>query len=398
MKRLLAVQGRVDLIWDERRTESQHPAPKAQTGNILILTASTGAGHDCVAVALQGALHELAPEVGVRTLDPLAGPIRNGPLSLGRWYDALVVHAPWLWGLVYKVTNHEGVLRLGMAAGTPLWARRLRSAVQRERPALIVSVHPVCTRLAASILPTVSSPPLLHCVVTDLVTIHRCWVSGAVETFYVATPEARAAILAMGIPPERLHVTGLPLRASFRRVPDMLVEGTSPRVLLLGGGCPSGQTEKVAHALVASHLPLHLVVVCGRNTGLKRRLGRALGTRATVLGWHDDIAALMGWSSVVVTKAGPTTVAEALSQARPLVISHQLPGQERGNVTLATRSGLGLYMPDARSLVHAIASHRWAGHTGSVAQAAWWGSAAGGSPPLSRPRGSDHRAARTHTV
>src|SRR5436190_6859180 len=332
------------------------PAMQAQLRDVLILTASTGGGHDSVAVALREAVRELAPEVGVRVLDPLSGPTSNGPLSPGRWYDATVAHAPWLWGLFYRATNHAWAVRLGMAAGAPLWARRLRAAIESERPGIVVAVHPVCARLAAGILRTVPAAPPLHWVVTDLVTIHRCWACDAVGVFYVATSAASEALIAMGIARERIHLTGLPVRASFARAPHAPAGGAAPRVLVLGGGRASRRVEKVARALVASRLPLRLVVVCGRNARLRRRLARAVDARATVLGWRDDIAALMRWSSVVITKGGPSTLAEALSQARPVVIYQALPGQEGGNVTLIERSGAGCYIPDVDALARAVAA------------------------------------------
>ncbi|MGH2344689.1 MAG: cupin domain-containing protein, partial [Chloroflexota bacterium] len=154
------------------------------------------------------------------------------------------------------------------------------------------------------------------------------------------------------------------------------VESATPRVLLFGGGRPSRRIEKVARALASSRLPLRLVVVCGRNTRLRRRLTRVLGARATVLGWRDDIAALMRWSSVVITKGGPTAVAEILSQARPMVISHVLPGQEGGNVTLVARTGSGSYIPDVDTLVRRIAERPSMSPVGDTTQAAWWGGAA----------------------
>ena len=53
-----------------------HARRRRPTGGVLILTTSTGGGHDSVAVALREALHALAPEVGVRILDPFAGAVR----------------------------------------------------------------------------------------------------------------------------------------------------------------------------------------------------------------------------------------------------------------------------------------------------------------------------------
>src|SRR5205085_1769066 len=50
-----------------------HPAMPTQCPDILVLTSSTGAGHDRVAVALREAIQHLAPDVGVRIFDPLSG-------------------------------------------------------------------------------------------------------------------------------------------------------------------------------------------------------------------------------------------------------------------------------------------------------------------------------------
>ena len=54
----------------------------------------------------------------------------------------------------------------------------------------------------------------LHCVVTDLVTFHRCWACEAVDAFYVATPAACDALIAMGIPRERMVTMAQSLLAS----------------------------------------------------------------------------------------------------------------------------------------------------------------------------------------
>ncbi|HET8629609.1 MAG TPA: glycosyltransferase [Thermomicrobiales bacterium] len=345
--------------------------PAGAPGGVLILTAATGGGHDSVAAALREALHGLAPAVGVRVLDPLAG-----PLSPGRWYDATVAHAPWLWGLFYRATDNGLAVRLGAAAGALLWARRLRAVIETERPALVVAVHPLCARLAAGVLRATPGAPSLHCVVTDLVTFHRCWACDGVAAFYVATPEARDALAALGVPRGRVRVTGLPVRAAFGRAARPPAGDAPPRVLLLGGGCPSRQVERVARALAASPRPPRLVVVCGRNARLRRRLARALGPRATVLGWRDDIAALMRWSTLVVARGGPTTLAEALSQARPVVIYQALPGQEAGNVALAEQTGVGRYIPDVAALARAVATPADSPPAADPAQAAWWAGAA----------------------
>jgi 1,2-diacylglycerol 3-beta-galactosyltransferase len=351
------------------------PVPASPRGDILILTASTGGGHDSVAAALSEAMHEMAPGRPIRVHDPFAGERAHGPMSLGGCYDAMVAHAPWMWSLMYRVTDNEWAMRLGMAIICRLWAARLRRLLEERRPDIIVSVHPLCTRLAAAVLRGMSEPPPLHCVVTDLVTIHRSWACEAADAFYAATGYAAAALTDAGIGPDRLQMTGLPLRATFNQAPVATSGAARPRVLLLGGARPGRRLEAVARALVESGACLDLVVVCGRNIRLQRRLARALGSRATVLGWRDDIADLMRWSDVVLTKAGPTTIAEALSQARPVMIFEAHPGQEQGNVALATCTGAGCYLPKVKQLVRAISTRQWEAAAGNEV-ATWWGGAA----------------------
>ncbi len=303
----------------------------------------------------------------MRVHDVLAG---TKP-CLPDWYDATVEYAPWLWRLFYRTTNRDCAVRLGTGTAWP-WEHRLRATLGAMQPGLVISVHPICTQLAAAILRNAQHRPPLHCVVTDLATVHQSWASEQVRQYYVATSDAAEALTARGIDPERVRVTGLPLRAAFgAAAPDPPMSGR-PRVLLLGGGRPSRRLEAVAYELAASDASHDLTVVCGRNTRLQHRLAHVLGSQATVLGWRDDIAALMRASSVVVTKAGPTTVAEALSQARPLVMYQALEDQETGNVALAARCGSARYVPDVDHIAPAVTLASQSRIAGDSSVATWW--------------------------
>jgi 1,2-diacylglycerol 3-beta-galactosyltransferase len=350
--------------------DADRKAGEKQQVEILILTASTGAGHNSVTTALQETLEEVAPSITVHVHDVLA----STKPCLPNWYDATVEYAPWLWRLFYRTTDHEWAVRLGTATVRP-WEHQLRASLEAMQPDLVISVHPICTQLAAGILRSAHHRAPLHCVVTDLATVHQSWASEQVRQYYVATSEAGAALTARGIDPHRIRVTGLPLRAAFGSFDSEPPMDSRPRVLLLGGGRPSRRLEAVARELAAPGLSHDLTVVCGRNRSLQRRLARDLGSRATVLGWRNDIAALMRASSVVVTKAGPTTVAEALSQARPLVIYQALEDQETGNVALATRCGSASYSPDVDAIAQSVALARQSRRARDSAGAAWWGRA-----------------------
>ena len=61
-------------------------------------------------------------------------------------------------------------------------------------------------------------------------------------------------------------------------------------------------------------------------------------------------------ADVVVTKAGPGAIAEALATGLPLVLTGYLPGQETENVSFVTDHGIGSYTPKPDELVEVLTS------------------------------------------
>src|SRR5439155_18762517 len=95
--------------------------------------------------------------------------------------------------------------------------------------------------------------------------------------------------------------------------------------------------------------------VCGRNEQLRRRLLRTRFASPTlVLGFVDTIPELLRASDLVVTKAGPGAIAEALATEVPLVVTGYLPGQETPNVDFVMESGIGLYAPRSEQLLEGV--------------------------------------------
>ena len=112
-------------------------------------------------------------------------------------------------------------------------------------------------------------------------------------------------------------------------------------------------------ALAEDRQPWQLVVICGRNEKLRRRLYELeASTPMLILGFVDYLPELMRACDLVVTKAGPGAIAEALATGLPLVITGFLPGQESPNVDFVVESGIGSFAPkesDLRDEVRVLA-------------------------------------------
>ncbi|OSX72499.1 hypothetical protein BU14_0428s0003 [Porphyra umbilicalis] len=140
-------------------------------------------------------------------------------------------------------------------------------------------------------------------------------------------------------------------KSRLRRTLDLRPH--TPTVLVVGGGDGVGGlaalTTSLTTALAAARGPdgAQVVVVCGRNAGLAASLAarRDWAVPVTVTGLVDGstMSAWMGAADVLVTKAGPGTIAEALIRGLPMVLSGYLPGQERPNVGYVVDGGAGVF-------------------------------------------------------
>jgi 1,2-diacylglycerol 3-beta-galactosyltransferase len=178
----------------------------------------------------------------------------------------------------------------------------------------------------------------------------------------VPTEEARDRALRCGVSPERLVVRGLPVARKFtqnqgtpearpviRRRLGLPAQGRL--VLIVGGGEGMGPIERFARAIDAA-LPVtepadQLVVVAGRNTALRERLNQQSWRRPfRAEGFATNMPEWLAAADVLVTKAGPGSITEALLSGLPLLLMGKVPGQEDGNVAYVTSRGVGAWQPD----------------------------------------------------
>ena len=344
---------------------------------LLFLIADTGGGHRASANAVKHEIETRWPgEYDIRILDPFA---ESAPRMIGRvadLYGPIIKHARWFWGALYYSTNS----RAGIATlrGSVLRAvkKGLRDVLEEMRPAAVVSFHPLLNHITVRILrsPGIRSAPFMT-VITDLVDVHAGWASRGADAVVVPSVGGVDRCRRAGIPAHRVHQLGLPVHPSFTGPPASAEERRALRerlglppdafvVLLASGADGSGGLDRRTIALAESGLDIEIVVVCGRNERVRERLSGLEGYRGRpvrVLGFVTNMAEWMRASDLMVTKAGPGTIAEALCCGLPLLLTMYLPGQERGNVEWVVDVGAGRYVPGLSEMVDTVAELSEAG-------------------------------------
>ena len=324
------------------------------TKRALFLISDTGGGHRSAANAITAALDEIKEPVGFEhRIEDVAAHCSFPLTQLGLGYSMALRYAPPVYGALYYATNGRRRYRALVRFCEPLYRERLRDLFLSYHPDVIVSVHPLLNHAAlrARADAGMQHVPIVT-VITDLGKVHESWLMPDADAVVVPAREVYERALSRGISPSRLRLLGQPIHPKFDDVTGTKEELRRALglpedrliVMLMAGGEGGGKLLPTTLALAKARLPIHLLVVCGRNEPLRAKLdevARALPTPMTVLGFTDKIPEYFRAVDLLVTKAGPGSLAEANAAQLPVVVYDYVPGQERGNVEFVRHNGLG---------------------------------------------------------
>ena len=357
---------------------------------IRFLYSDTGGGHRASALALQDALEAAHP--GRIECDIVDLFVESGRLPFCEYpqiYKKLA-ETPWQWKLLFDFGDWDfGILFNEWLTELICYREFRRLLAETPRPDLVISVHPLLQAVPLKALAELDggtrTTPFCT-VVTDLGSASRQWFDNRVDKCYVPSDALGRIATGRGLASNQIVQFGLPIRRGFwkgsgsggnaehnendgaqqqRRLRTSL--GLAPdrsTVLVVGGGDGMGGLSSTAvaigDALGGVDAETQLVVVCGRNEQAAAELAERpwpTNVGATILGFVDNMEEYMGAASLLVTKAGPGTIAEATTMGLPCVLSSFLPGQEEGNVAFVESSGFGAYRSDNVALAELVVAY-----------------------------------------
>jgi len=324
----------------------------------------TGGGHRSAAEAIAEGLDHIRPgEFDVQFLDFIADGTPFPMNRAARLYRPAVTYGGPLWGWFWRVNDGHRRMAILLKFFTP-WARsRLAQLLRRTMPQVVISVHSLSNHLAVQAVRGLDRPIPVITLVTDLRRAYASWFCPGVDLCIVSSDAIRQKALACGLSPQKIKVVGLPVSLKFGQVVGekselkgkLISKPDLPALLLVGGGEGMGQVFSIARAIAEAHLPAQLLVVAGRNESLRRRLERVdWEIPTTVFGFVDNMPEMMAASTVIITKAGPATISEAMACGLPIVISGAIPYQEDLNVTYVVENGIGRLVEESGEIANLL--------------------------------------------
>ena len=330
---------------------------------VLIMSAGAGAGHIKAAEALE---KSFAADGGVEDVfnnDALQYTNKLFRDFYSKLYASLVRSAPNFLGWWYKTSDEPWRTDRMRHMIDRLNTKPLVRFIRKFDPHITVCTHFMPAGIISHLIATQQLQARLSIVVTDF-DFHAMWLSRAFHRYFVAIDETKAHLEMLGIPEERITVSGIPIDPAFleqvNRVEERMKLGLHPEkpVLLLSAGALGlGPTEFMVERLFNLQNDSQAVVVCGKNLELKQRIEQLVSSRSAkfkVLGYTDEMHKLMKMSDIFIGKPGGLAAAEAIACGLPMCVVALIPGQEERNSDHLLEEGIAVKCNDLTTLAYKL--------------------------------------------
>lgn len=314
-----------------RRASTPRPQTVARE-RVMILSAGVGSGHNSAARALQqacAARDDIDEVIVVDVLQQSTALYRD---LLGKGYFALVDSVPWLveWG--YDISDQPFKRRGPIDPWTRANAVPAVSEIKRFKPTAIICTHFLPAQLVASLLLRGVIDAKTAIVTTDY-DFQGLWLTSAFHALFVAREEGRAQLTALGLPPDRVFATGIPIENHEAQHSDH-DDSLPPRLLISAGASGGDYAAAVVRQTMKVRSPFTATVVCGRNDELRHRIEQLVapaGGRYRVLGYTTEMPQLVRDADLFIGKPGGLSASECMAAGLPMVLVNPIPGQEVRN-------------------------------------------------------------------
>lgn len=345
---------------------------------VLIMSASTGGGHNRAARAIQEEIekHNIFGEsIECIIIDSLKLVNTTIDKIISTGYEKSAIYTPKAYGKVYSISESNLVSKNEFKDNilSNFMAKKFRALIAQEKPDLIIGTHPFpmialsslkkhihSKKISHSSLGDVFSrsnkninvPPMIS-VLTDYTT-HSTWVQPEIDYYIVGHEYVKQLLVDDNVNESKIKPYGIPVEKSFLKnrnrdivLKELKLNPNKFTVLLMGGSFGAGNIKETFDELLNIHRDFQVLVITGRNQSLKEKLEKRLSYTSqnkniAILGFTNKMNDILASVDILITKPGGLTTTEALLKNIPMIVPYYIPGQEEENLDFLCNCGVAL--------------------------------------------------------
>lgn len=344
---------------------------------VLIMSASTGGGHNRAARAIKEELTKQSIDgvpIECEIIDSLKLVNNTMDKIISRGYEKSAIYTPKAYGSVYRLSETSLVSKNEFKGNlvTSFMAKKFKKLLDDSKPDLIIGTHPfpmialsTLKKYATSSDSSISLsdtfhkhyydlyvPPMIS-VLTDYTT-HSTWIQNEIDYYIVGHEYVKELLVFDGVESNKVKAFGIPVEKSFLSnrdrstvLPELGLCPDKLTVLLMGGSFGAGNIRETLSELLDIDRDFQILVITGRNENLKEKIEKKLTNVDTdknirILGFTNKMNDILACVDVLITKPGGLTTTEALLKDVPMIVPYYIPGQEEENLDFLSNCGAAL--------------------------------------------------------
>ncbi len=313
---------------------------------ILILTSiKTGSGHRSSANAIEKKLNDAGFKTRQIDVFPLMG--RTGRL-MENSYIPLTTKAPFIFFLCERTSEYfPWFIHMQMYVRI---RKNLLKEVHAFRPDLIISVQCMFTRSVSYMIRKEGLKIPFYVDVIDLVNPPSVWRDRNADMTFVPTSDIRDDYLKRGFDQNKVLVSGFPIRDDIivNEVPKPI---DGPIKILMVNASTDLKTNIRFLKEVLRLENISVDFICGLDKPLYKTLSTMkkngeLTENVNIHAFVDNMNEYLAKSHLILTKAGPNVIVEAIRSGTAIIITGHIHGQEDDNYRFVTENGYGVRCED----------------------------------------------------
>ena len=310
------------------------------TVRILVLTSSTGGGHDARAIAFRRWVRKLYGwEVEVRVESMLEDSSRLARFGVN-FYNFIQKHAPWFHHPYYLLV--EGLSYLNRSK-VSLGKRYYAEVISNFKPHLVFSVHDCLNRGYFQVARELLGKENVRCATycsefSGGYGYSRNWVEPSVDLYLSRTQTAKDfAVSRFKLDPNKIRVRGhflipriyeerLSAYERHRFITERLGLRPDRKIIFLAtGGTGANNHLSLLPTIKKYSETYQVLIVCGRNQEAFMRVRQWQRSNPEISchveGYCNEMHLFLQVSDMVVTRGGTTTCSEALHFECPIIFN-----------------------------------------------------------------------------
>ncbi|MCI8589896.1 MAG: glycosyl transferase [Clostridiales bacterium] len=329
---------------------------------VLILSCSTGGGHNSAGLALKEQFEKQGIICELRDMHSLIQ--RKRTKQAAALYSFVAVNMSTLFGAVYKLAgwiSHPGG-RSPVYLFNLKYAKPIREYMKAGGFDTVICTHLFPAEALTRIRRTCDDSFAFYFVATD----YTCSpFNEETKPDYYFIPHQDIAHEYRGVSPEQRIALGIPCSEKFSFHPsahekeqarDILgLSRHKKQALIMCGSMGFGRIEMILYHIM-KHLDdsFEYTVLVGHNEKLKMRLERLFGDKIHAITFTNQADLYMRAADIVFTKPGGLSSTEAAVLGVPLVHTKPIPGCETKNARFFSERGMSIIYKNNKDMQNVL--------------------------------------------